>query len=55
MTCLVVRVCIGTGTVTATIHSFKSPATATAISRYSLLRQGAAIYVHVQFSHYIPL
>jgi hypothetical protein len=38
-----------------TTHSFKSPAIATAIARYSLLRQGAAICVHVQFSRYIPL
>jgi hypothetical protein len=36
-------------------HSFKSPAKAAAIARYSLLRQGAAICVHVQFSRYIPL
>jgi hypothetical protein len=36
-------------------HSFKSPAIAAAIARYSLLRQGAAICVHVQFSRYIPL
>jgi hypothetical protein len=36
-------------------HSFKSPAIAAAIARYSLLRHGAAICVHVQFSRYIPL
>ena len=36
-------------------HSFKSPAIAAAIARYSLLRQGTAIYVHVQFSRYISL
>jgi hypothetical protein len=36
-------------------HSFKSPAKAAAIACYSLLRQGAAICVHVQFSRYIPL
>jgi hypothetical protein len=28
-------------------HSFKSPAIAAAIARYSLLRHGAAICVHV--------
>jgi hypothetical protein len=38
-----------------TVHSFKSPAIAAAIVRYSLLRQGAAICVLVQFSRYIPL
>ena len=36
-------------------HSFKYPAIATAIARYSLLRQNAAICVYVQFSRYIPL
>jgi hypothetical protein len=36
-------------------HSFKSPAIAAAIARYSLLRQDAAICVHVQFSRYVPL
>jgi hypothetical protein len=36
-------------------RSFKSPAIAAAIARYSLLRQGAVICVHVQFSRYIPL
>jgi len=36
-------------------HSFKYPAIAAAIARYSLLRQSAAICVHVQFSRYIPL
>jgi hypothetical protein len=34
---------------------FKSPAIAACIARYSLLRQGAAICVYVQFSRYIPL
>jgi len=36
-------------------HSFKSLAIAAVIARYSLLRQGTAIYVHVQFSRYISL
>jgi hypothetical protein len=36
-------------------HSFKYPVIAAAIARYSLLRQGTAICVHVQFSRYIPL
>jgi hypothetical protein len=36
-------------------HSFKSPVIAAAIACYSLLRQGAAICVLVQFSRYIPL
>jgi hypothetical protein len=36
-------------------HSFKSPAIAAAIARYSLLRHGAAIYVHIQFNRYVPL
>ena len=36
-------------------HSFKYSAIAAAIACYSLLRQSAAICVHVQFSRYIPL